>query len=235
MPVSEMQVYSGNAVAADNAAGGGRPVAADSLIMAELKSPASAAPAKTAPPVPKLPAHSTATAGAPAHKEAFPPFDSSYFASHILWLAICFGFFYLFMARVILPRIGGVIESRHDRIAADLDQAARMKGEADAAVEAYQKGLNDAHIRAKALAAEAAEKAGAKAEAERKAAESALEAKWAAAAADIAAQRERALAEVEHIAADIAADIIQKISGKKADAAAAAQAVTKTAAAGSAG
>src|SRR5690606_41253016 len=55
----------------------------------------------------------------------FPPFDSTHYASQVLWLAITFGLFYLFMSRVVLPRIGGVIETRRDRIAQDLETAAR--------------------------------------------------------------------------------------------------------------
>jgi F-type H+-transporting ATPase subunit b len=45
-------------------------------------------------------------------------------ASQLLWLAITFGLFYLFMSKVVLPRIGGVLEVRRDRIAQDLDEAA---------------------------------------------------------------------------------------------------------------
>ncbi|MCE3544037.1 hypothetical protein LXJ56_28060, partial [Escherichia coli] len=47
-----------------------------------------------------------------AHKGVFPPFDSSHFASQLLWLALTFAFFYLFLSRVVLPRIGGIIETR---------------------------------------------------------------------------------------------------------------------------
>jgi F-type H+-transporting ATPase subunit b len=75
---------------------------------------------------------------------AFPPFDPSTFPSQLLWLAITFGLFYLFLKRVVLPRVGGILEVRRDRIAQDLDQAARMKSEADAAVAAYEQELAEA-------------------------------------------------------------------------------------------
>jgi hypothetical protein len=64
---------------------------------------------------------------------AFPPFETSTFPSQLLWLAITFGLFYLFLQKVVLPRIGGILEVRRDRIAQDLDQAARMREESDAA------------------------------------------------------------------------------------------------------
>ena len=86
-------------------------------------------------------AHAEARAG---HEGAFPPFDPSTFPSQLLWLAITFGLFYLFLKKVVLPRIGGILEVARDRIAQDLDQAARMKGEADAAVAAYEQELAEA-------------------------------------------------------------------------------------------
>src|SRR4030095_15068327 len=69
---------------------------------------------------------------------AFPPFDPTHFPSQILWLAIIFGLFYLFLKRVALPRVGSILEVRSERIAHDLDQAARMKSEAGAAIAAYR-------------------------------------------------------------------------------------------------
>ena len=54
---------------------------------------------------------------------SFPPFDSSTFSSQLIWLAITFGLFYYLMSRVALPRISGILETRSDRIAQDLDVA----------------------------------------------------------------------------------------------------------------
>ena len=100
---------------------------------AEGESQAPAGQAQTAP----ADAHEGEThteTGAEHGKGVFPPFDPSHFPSQILWLAITFGLFYLFLKKVIVPRIGGILEVRRDRIAQDLDQAARMKEDADAAV-----------------------------------------------------------------------------------------------------
>ena len=51
---------------------------------------------------------------------SFPPFEPASYPSQILWLAIIFGLFYLFLKRVALPRLGGILEVRRDRIAQDL-------------------------------------------------------------------------------------------------------------------
>jgi F-type H+-transporting ATPase subunit b len=93
----------------------------------------------------------------------------------LLWLAITFGLFYLFMKRVALPRIGGILEVRRDRIQKDLDRAAGLKEEADAAVAAYEQELADARAKANVIGKEAGESAKAEAEAQRKKVEASLE------------------------------------------------------------
>jgi F-type H+-transporting ATPase subunit b len=57
----------------------------------------------------------------------FPPFDHTTYSSQLLWLVITFGFFYWIMQKVVVPRVGGILEHRHDRIAQDLDEASRLK------------------------------------------------------------------------------------------------------------
>ena len=105
------------------------------------------------------------TAAAGGESGAFPPFDPTYFASQLLWLAITFGIFYMIMNRVIVPRVAGILEGRHDRISRDLDETQRLKAEADAAQAAYEHELAEAKKNAHSIALEATEKAKAEAHA----------------------------------------------------------------------
>lgn len=166
-----------------------------------------------------------AAAATGEHSGGFPPFDPSYFASHIFWLIVCFGLFYFFMARVVVPRIGSIIETRRDRIASDLDQAARMKQEADAAVSAYEKELAEARSRANTIAQAASDEAKAKANAERNAAEASLDKKLAGAEKRIAEIRDRAMQDVGEIAEETAAEIVRELIGDSASKGALAKAV----------
>jgi hypothetical protein len=88
----------------------------------------------------------------------FPPFDSSTFASQLLWLAIAFGITYYVISKIAGPRISGILEDRHDRIASDIAEAERLKRETDEAMESYEKALADARSRAQALANETRDK-----------------------------------------------------------------------------
>jgi F-type H+-transporting ATPase subunit b len=154
----------------------------------------------------------------------FPPFNPATFPSQILWLAITFGLFYLFLKRVILPRLTGILETRSGRIAADLDQAARLKGEADAAVAAYEQALAEARANANAIGQQARDEAKAEAEASRKKVEAGLEKKLAEAEARIASIKAGAMKDVGTIAESTAQAILERLVGK-ADKAAVAAAV----------
>ncbi|OCW55568.1 F0F1 ATP synthase subunit B [Hoeflea olei] len=143
----------------------------------------------------------------------FPPFDSSTFASQILWLAITFGLFYLLMSKVIVPRIGGILEHRRDRIAQDLDEANRLKEEGDEAIAAYEQELADARKKASAIAEAAREKAKTAAEAERVKTEAELAEKMAEAEKSIAAIKQKALADVDSIAEETATEVVKQLLG----------------------
>ncbi|MDS1138459.1 F0F1 ATP synthase subunit B [Nitratireductor indicus] len=167
----------------------------------------------------------TGVASEGAHEAGFPPFDSSTFPSQLLWLAITFGLFYLFLKRVVLPRIGGILEVRRDRIAQDLDQAARMKEEADQAVAAYEQELAEARKKANVIGQEARDAAKVEADAERRSVEKELEAKLGEAEKRIASIKDAAMRDVGTIAEDTAASIVQELVGGRLDKASAAAAV----------
>jgi F-type H+-transporting ATPase subunit b len=157
--------------------------------------------------------HTTET-GVPAEAHgAFPPFDPHHFPSQILWLAITFGVFYFLVARMILPRISGIVEARENRIAGDLAEASRMKSEADAAVAKYEQELSEARAKSAAIAAEARDKAKAEADAERARIEGELASKLSAAEASIAGIKQKAMAEVSTVAEDVASEIVSQLTG----------------------
>jgi F-type H+-transporting ATPase subunit b len=157
--------------------------------------------------------HTGTEAPPPGHKEPFPPFDSAWFPSQLLWLAITFVVLYYIMAKVALPRIGGILEDRRDRIASDLDTAERLKQESEQAEEAYQKALADARARAFTIAETARDEARAAADAQRAESEASLNEQLAAAEARIAEIKSKALADVGAIAGDATEAIVATLIG----------------------
>jgi F-type H+-transporting ATPase subunit b len=146
-------------------------------------------------------------------KAPFPPFHGETFASQLLWFAICFAVLYLLMAKVALPRVGGILADRRQRIEDDLTAAQRLRSESDAALAAYEKALADARTRAQAIANETRDKLNADAERARKALEEELHAKLAEAEKTIATTKQAALANVRGIAVDAAVAIVERLIG----------------------
>jgi F-type H+-transporting ATPase subunit b len=164
--------------------------------------------------------------GAPetgAHTEAeggnggFPPFDPSTFASQLVSLVIAFVALYVIVSRIALPRVGGVIDARQNKIEGDLAEAQKLKDESEAALKAYESELAAARSRAQAIGAETREKLNAASEAERKSLEDKLAHKLADAEKTIAATRASAMGNVRGIATDAAAAIVQQLTGVAPD------------------
>ncbi|MHA1560083.1 MAG: F0F1 ATP synthase subunit B [Alphaproteobacteria bacterium] len=154
------------------------------------------------------------------HEEAdFPPFDSTFFASQLLWLVITFVVLYLLMSRLVLPRIGGILEDRRDRIARDLDQAERLKQQSDDALAGYERALAEARAGAFAIASEARDQAKSEAEAKQSKIEADLDAKLADASSRIGEIKAKALADVSDIATEAAEAVVERLLGKKPTAA----------------
>jgi F-type H+-transporting ATPase subunit b len=170
----------------------------------------------------------TATQGQPAPAaEPFPPFDSSHFASLLIWLALTFGLLYWLMARVALPRVAGILEARHNKINADVLAAHAKRKDADEAAADYQKTLADARTNAQALAQDTHARLAAEADAKRHALEAELAGRLAAAEKQIQETKAKAMSNVGQIAQETAAAIVEHITGKPADPAEIADAIAK--------
>lgn len=147
-----------------------------------------------------------------------PHFDASSFASQLFWLAVTFTTLYVLMSKLVLPRIGDILEERQRRISDDLDMAERLRSETEAAIANYEKSLADARASAQAEIGRALDANAAEAAARHAEMEAILSAKIAESEERIHAARREALAEVNGIAADVAAAIVERIADVKTDA-----------------
>jgi F-type H+-transporting ATPase subunit b len=164
--------------------------------------------------------HETVGAGEAHHEGAFPPFQTENFAPQIFWLVIIFGLLYVLMSRIALPRVGGIIENRSAKIASDLGAARDMQSKAQAAAAANDENLRRRREEAQAIGREAQNKIAAESARQRALAESQSAEKIRAADERIASAKTRALSNVEQIAVDAAAAIVEKLTGAKIDQAA---------------
>ena len=147
-------------------------------------------------------------------KEVFPPFDPSTFASQIFWLVITFLALYLILSRAALPRLGGIIETRRQRIAADLSEADRLRKETDASVASHEAALAAARRDAQSLANDTRASIRTEIDARRQQVEAGLAQRVGEAESRIQASKTAALANVDAIAAETAQALVERLSGQ---------------------
>ena len=146
-----------------------------------------------------------------------PQLEVSTFVPQLFWLAVTFVVLYLLMAKIGLPRVGGLIEARRKRIDDDLARAAQLKTEAEVTLAAYQQALAAARAQSQAAVKETTDRLAADAaERQRQLGES-LAQRIAEAEREIAAAKQRALAEMHEIAVEVARSVTEKVTGAAAD------------------
>ncbi len=156
-----------------------------------------------------------------------PQLDISTWPPQLFWLAVTFLALYFVISRVAIPRTGGVIALRKSTIDGDLAAAQKLKTETDNAIKSYEAALAEAKAKAQAINIENRNTLNAEIEAERAKLDAALGAKISTAEKKVAASRDKALGEVADMAADIASQIVQQLTGAKITKAAVSAAVSK--------
>ena len=160
-----------------------------------------------------------AAAAAEHGSGGLPQFDLTQWPGQMVWMLIIFGILLFLFAKVFVPKIGGTIAEREDKIGGDIGQARRLRDEAEAQSKAAADELAEARARAQRLAADA-KSAVANEAARRQADEEARLGKvMAEAEARIAAARTEAMTHVRSIASDTAEAIVARLTGRPADAA----------------
>ena len=154
-----------------------------------------------------------ATSEQPHKSGGLPQFRVEYWGGQIIWLLFVFLILYLLLAKVFVPRLRRIQDTRAQTIAEAVEQARKVQAEADAQAAAAKAEIEAARAQARRVAADA--KAKAQAEfSERQAAEDArLQAELEKAETRIRGMRDQAMANVGQIAAETAEAIVAKLTG----------------------
>ena len=135
------------------------------------------------------------------------------YQSQWLWLVVTLLAIFFLVGRGIVPRVEATVDARDAKIAADLAEAERLRGAAEAEEEAWRKKMNEAHAEAVTAASQAKAASTHDAEVRVKAADAEIAKKLDVAAAALATARSNALTEIEGVAAEAARDIVAKLTG----------------------
>lgn len=142
-----------------------------------------------------------------------PQFDPAFFAPQLFWLAVTFLTLYVLMAKVALPKIGTVLDERQRKIDDNLDKAAQLKAEAQAAVAAYEKALAESRAHAHAVIKEAGDRLAAQADERNRELGARLADQIRSGEARINAAKDTALSNVRDVAVEVAGAVIARLVG----------------------
>ena len=144
---------------------------------------------------------------------AMPQLDARTFPSQIFWLAVSFALLYWLLSRKALPRVADLLEARQERIAADLDRAARARAEAEEALVTYERLLAEAHGKASERVRQVQERVSADIAARQAALDADLAAKLADAERRIGEARAAVMGQLSAVAAEAAQAAALRLGG----------------------
>jgi F-type H+-transporting ATPase subunit b len=149
----------------------------------------------------------------PATASGLPQFDLAQWPGEAVWMLAIFVVLFLLFSRVFVPRVGGTISAREDRIAGDIGDARRLKAQADEEAAAGAAETAQARARAQRLALDAKARAQAESASAGALEEAKLAEQLAKAELQIAATRDQAMSNVRQIALEAAGSIVEKLTG----------------------
>ena len=137
--------------------------------------------------------------------------------SQVVWMFLIFAALYMALRYWALPQVGGVLEMREQRIAADLGSARVAKEEADqAATEIAERG-RAASAEAQSQIARAGDTAKREAADQARTDTENLERQLAEAEQRIAAARKDAMGALRQVASETASAVVSRLTGQSAD------------------
>ena len=137
--------------------------------------------------------------------------------SQVVWMALIFAALYLLLSQWALPQVASVLDERAGRINADLDTARLAKAEADAAISELQAATRRASTEAQSAIASSMSAAKAEAAEQARVANERLDAQLHEAEQRIGVARQAAMGALREVAADTAATVIARLTGREAD------------------
>ncbi len=158
-----------------------------------------------------------ALAAEPQAEAGLPQLNPATYPSQVFWAAVLFAVLYFLLSRVALPRVGEAIEDRSRRIGEDLDKAAQMQQEAEAALADYEKTLSEARTEAQSILRAANEEIARTTAEAQQALGAELAAQTREAESRIAAARREALDQVRSIAVEVARSAAARLAGREVD------------------
>ncbi len=142
-----------------------------------------------------------------------PQLDATTFPSQIFWLIVSFFLLYRLLKTKAIPRIADILETRQDRIGADLDRAAKLRADAEAALKKHDAVIAEAQAKAQKRLREAQERVAAELARHQAELDADVARRLKDAEQRIAAAKNAALGEVATVAAEVVQAAARRLAG----------------------
>tara|TARA_B110000014_G_C19966569_1_gene500300 strand:- start:294 stop:872 length:579 start_codon:yes stop_codon:yes gene_type:complete len=140
-----------------------------------------------------------------------PQLNPKFWSAQIFWLILIFSILYLITWKIFLPKITYTIENRKSKIVNDLDEAQKLKVEAENKLKEYSKIIENSKLEAKKIIDDARKKIDLDIINKKKDFNNQIEKEITSVEKDIKNLKETSLSNISKIASETSAELMKKI------------------------
>ena len=150
-----------------------------------------------------------------AAEAGMPQLDPTYWASQGFWLILIFTILYISISKFYLPKIKNNLDNRENKIKEDLENANKFKEQSEAKLKEYEIILENAKKEVSKIHFESKNILDKEIQSKKDMIEKDIEKELAKAQKDITELKRNSISSIQKISENIAANIIENISGEK--------------------
>ena len=150
-----------------------------------------------------------------AAEAGMPQLDPKYWASQAFWLILVFTILYISVSKFYLPKIKNNLEDRENKIKKDIDDANKFKELSETRLKEYERILENAKREVIKIHLESKNTLDKDIQKKKETIEKEIEKEISKAQKEIIELKKNSISEIQKISGNIAASIIENISGDK--------------------
>ena len=150
-----------------------------------------------------------------AAEAGMPQLDPTYWASQGFWLILIFTILYISISKFYLPKIKDNLDNRENKIKEDLENANKFKEQSEAKLKEYEFILENAKKEVSKIHFESKNILDKEIQSKKDMIEKEIEKELVKAQKDITELKKNSISSIQKISENIAANIIENISGEK--------------------
>ena len=142
-----------------------------------------------------------------------PQLNPEFWPSQIFWLILIFSSLYIIMWKIFLPKISNSIENRKSRVINDLNEAQKLKENAEKKLKEYNKIIEESKKEAKKILEESRKKLNKDLEIKKKKIIEEIEKELIVVETEIKSLKKTSIPNINKIAEDISCELIKEMIG----------------------